>query len=262
MKIRCIYIGVFSLCILCTGCSNKHMEYNAVKITNTHNQKGDTGMETNIIMTEEKKELLKKMSVNEERIEEGELFEWQEEVLRQYDYVMEYLEKKYPSYKFNIVNCEQKNAVNAYSTFNFIEESNSEENYTLHLEVADSGYSAKDNFYGYIIGPKYETKLMELIEKENIPCNRIVASLTTVQGEEFNESMDINGVINGNIRMPQSVDFYIDSNSIQNELYEDVFNRIRQLIEKKNIYGSYFVTISKNLDSDQVVFEGQFNTFN
>lgn len=44
-------------------------------------------------LTQEKKDFLSTISMDAERVQNGELYEWQEEVLRQYDYAMEYLKK-------------------------------------------------------------------------------------------------------------------------------------------------------------------------
>ena len=67
-------------------------------------------------MTREKMELLGKISEDADMVRSGNLCDWQIELMHQYDYAMEYLRAKYPSYCFKIINCEQKNKWNSYTT--------------------------------------------------------------------------------------------------------------------------------------------------
>lgn len=53
-------------------------------------------------LTQEKKDFLAKMSVDEERVQNGKLYDWQVEALRQYDYAMGFLQEKYPSHTFKL----------------------------------------------------------------------------------------------------------------------------------------------------------------
>ena len=52
------------------------------------NQQEVNAMEKNTELTQEKKDLLKKISTDEKRIEEGKLYDWQTELLKQYDHAM------------------------------------------------------------------------------------------------------------------------------------------------------------------------------
>ena len=72
------------------------------------NQQEVNAMEKKEELTQEKKDFLAKISVNEKKVEEGDLYDWQKELLNQYDYAMEYLEKKYPSYKFTFTSETQR----------------------------------------------------------------------------------------------------------------------------------------------------------
>ena len=72
-------------------------------------EKLDVNVEAdNAELTQEKKDFLATISMDEERVQNGELYEWQEEVLRQYDYAMKYLKKKYPSHIFDFTSCNPK----------------------------------------------------------------------------------------------------------------------------------------------------------
>ena len=71
-------------------------------------------------LTQEKKDFLAKMSVDEERVQNGKLYDWQVEALRQYDYAMGFLQEKYPSHTFKFTFCNPKGNVNPFSYFLFI----------------------------------------------------------------------------------------------------------------------------------------------
>ena len=262
VKAKYVFGGMICISLLVTACGSVLHGSNKPLVEKSKLEQEKGNMETKVTMTEEQKNLLMKISVNEERVEKGEVLEWQKEVLRQYDYALEYLKKKYPSYVFHMVDCEPKNKLNAaYSTFSFTEEGDKGSYYDLYLYIEEGNYSAEDNFYGHIIGPRYEAALMALLKEENIPCNRVEVRLSTVQGEAFNETMKVEEVINGNIKMDQITEFYIDSNSIKEESYQDLVGRIQKLIEKKNIYGGYFVTIYDADNGDQKIFSSDFNHF-
>ena len=50
-------------------------------------------------ISQEKIDLLKSISANEERIDEGKFYGWQEEIMVLYDEALDYLIEKYPSYQ-------------------------------------------------------------------------------------------------------------------------------------------------------------------
>ena len=263
MKIKYKILGIISMSILFTGCSSVLQGNNNIEIEKSNLEKEQSSMETKIGMTSEQEALLCKISINEDRVKEGLLFVWQEEVLRQYDYAMAYLKSKYPSYRFHIVDCEPKNKLNnAYSKFAFYEEGDSENYYDLYLYVEDGEYAAEDDFYGYIIGATYENKLKEILKQQDIPCTKVATRLDTVQGELFHENMEVSDIINGNIEMQQLTSIYINEKNLQNKSCEEIFNEIKELISKQGIYGSYSVVVIEESNSEQTVFERDFNVFN
>ena len=106
MKKTAFFILIFSL-LGATGCTGavpkKQQEVNA--------------MGNEVELTQEKKDFLTAISMDEERVQAGKLYDWQIEVLRQYDYAMDYLEKKYPSHSFKFTACNPKGRDNSFSSF-------------------------------------------------------------------------------------------------------------------------------------------------
>ena len=167
-------------------------------------------------MTEAQVELLCRISMNEDRIREGRLYSWQIEILNQYDYAMEYLARKYPSHSFELVNCEPKNKLNAYTTFYFYEEGDSENRYSLYIDVyeeeePENRYVARDNFYGELFEDELARRMFELVQEEFPECINVTCNITCVQGEEFGENLDLEQVLTGELEMDHDTDFYIDA---------------------------------------------------
>ena len=240
MKIKLVLISLMSLSILGTACSHNMVKENEI-IAAENNQKENGGEDMPVEMTQEQKTLLKKNAVDEDAVERGELFSWQKEILRQYDYAMEYLKGKYPSYSFHIVDVAPKNKLNPYTTFEFTEENSGDKYYELYLDIEEQ-YSARDNFYGKIIGPKYEEQLMTLLQAANIPCDRVEARFNAVADESFNEELDVNEIIKGNIVTNQTVFLHINSQSLDGASYEEVYKQIHEYIDTQKING-YFIVI-------------------
>ncbi|MEI3518510.1 MAG: hypothetical protein V8R14_03475 [Clostridia bacterium] len=92
--------------------------------------------------------------MDEERIRSGKLYDWQKQVLHQYDFAMDYLKRKYPSYTFHLNSCTPKGRDNSWSTFWFCADGYTK-TYDLYLYSDEDGnYSCEDNFYGEFLQDK------------------------------------------------------------------------------------------------------------
>lgn len=248
-----LWLGFYGLMMLCMGCT-----------TITRPEEGvsqEERREEQVTMTQEQQDLLIRISVDEESVKAGELSEWQKEVLRQYDYAMQYLNKKYPSYTFHLMTCTPKDNWNTYTTFTFYEGTDTETYYSLYLEVEEEGYMAKDNFYGKVIEEVYEEKLLQLLQDEGIPCNKVKAVFSTVYGEEINEQINVDNILDGKICIQQTIQIYSECHHINGYSYPSLVQAIQQVIEDRGIYGSFFIRIYDGLDGDKVVYKENFNQF-
>lgn len=265
MKRAALFILTVSL-IGVTGCVD--LAYNKPQEVNA--------MERETELTLEKKDFLATMSMDEERIQAGELYDWQEEVLRQYDYAMEYLEKKYPSHKFKFTSCNPKGRDESFSTFWFIAD-NGEKSYELYVDVDNGGkYSCEDNYYGELIKDSYNTVLLSILQENIQECIGVSSKFNTVQGEEFGETLTGQKILDDNEKISNTTYIYAVPENISNA--EDLADEIESFIEEKKIYGSYYVDIlSMNPGSSYkgdkleeyvqttkeiVVLEQKFNQFN
>ena len=209
-------------------------------------------------MTKEKIELLCKISDDINAIRNGNLHEWQIEILNQYDYAMEYLTGKYPSYNFKIVNCEQKNKWNSYTTFTFTEESNEKNCYELYLYVdedAEHKYDAEDNFYGDLFDEEISQMVKELVQEEFPECIEVKTDIPYAQGEEYGESLDLERVLTGELQMGQVTTLFMNTEKKDNREYAKKVNELGDFINTKGICGSYAVKFVMGMRQEKVLYQ-------
>lgn len=261
MKKLAIFILLFGIAG-CSGPMEKKQEVNVV-VNSTE-------------LTQEKKDFLAAISMDEERVQNGELYEWQEEVLRQYDYAMEYLKKKYPSHIFNFTSCNPKGKNEKFSTFWFIVD-HGENSYELYLDRDNSGnYSCEDNYYGELVKESYNVALLSRLQGSISECIGVSSNFNTVQGEMFDEKLTGQKILDGNNKISNTT--YIYAVSYDASKAQILAEKIEDFIKKENIYGSYYIEIlNNNLDdtyigddlrvyiqeegSNAVVWEQKFNQF-
>lgn len=121
-------------------------------------------------LTQEKKDFLAKMSVDEERVQNGKLYDWQVEALRQYDYAMGFLQEKYPSHTFKFTFYNPKGNVNPFSYFLF-KADNKDALFNLYLYIDDNHtYSCKDNYYGELLKDSYNAAFLNFLQEYFPEC--------------------------------------------------------------------------------------------
>lgn len=265
MKNRIVLILICSL-LGVTGCAGviteKQLEVNA--------------MGNEVELTQEKKDFLAEMSIDEESIQNGELYDWQVEVLRQYDYAMEYLNKKYPSSTFKFTSCNPKGRDNSFSTFWFTEDGN-DDSYDLYLYVDEDGnYSCEDNYYGKLLKDSYNQEFLTLLQKNVPECIGVASEFNTVQGTEFGEQITGKTVLEKNKKLSNTTYIYATESDISQA--QILAGKIEDIIRSKKIYGSYYIEILNSdpgseyigddlkeyvraQESQIVTFEQKFNQF-
>lgn len=216
-----------------TGCAQTLQKINADQKEATSEKKE---------LTQEQKKFLEAISMDEDRVKKGDLYQWQEEALDQYDYVMEYLKEKYPSYSFEVISCDHNNQTTGYSTFQFTE-SGKESVYEMYLysEGEDKrSYRCEDNFYGSLIRKDYEEALTEIICKEIPECLGVYCSFTNVMGKEFGEDFTAEDVLTEKPEITNATDIYLlEADPVQ---AEQLIQRTETVLTENRIYGSYFIT--------------------
>lgn len=256
MKRALVLLG---LCLLCTGCGKVQNESGYME----NNYEGEEGAKEEMTkeLTAEQEELLCAISVNKEKVKEGRLYDWQIEVVNQFDYAMAYLEEKYPSYSFKMVNCEPQNKMNSYTIFSFVEETNSEEYYDLYLYVSEDEpfvYEAKDNFYGDIKEEELADAFLKLMQVEYPKCVKVKSNIPYVQGKEFDEKLDVNQVLTGELKMSQDTTIYLQGKASDEVEYKAEVESIKAFLSQRGIAGNYKVVFVEVADGTTELYKENF----
>lgn len=273
MKIKKTVVVLFGIWVFSSGCSGVGGEIESDKmetydygdeddqLDSSDYEEGESEMGKREI-TEEQMELLRSMSINEEKVRKGELYDWQIEVLNQYDYAMDYLARKYPSHSFKMVSCENKNKLNSYTTFMFVERSEEENYYSLYLYVDETGdtnvYEAKDNYYGRLYEEELSQRMLELVQEKFPECMKAEVNLSYVQGEKYGESVNLDNVLNGELEMYQSTDFVFSVPKTSEEEYAQRLSELESYIKSKKLAGAYGVEFVNEADQEEVLYEEYF----
>lgn len=218
----------------------------------TDQVKSEEGREENMEMTKEELELLKRISVDEASVEEGELVSWQREILEQVRYGLSYLNKKYPEHTFTIIDGEPKNKVNAYSVYRFNADGKEESYYNLHMDEGEEEgeYQAKDDFYSVILGEAYEKKMLKYLKEISKECAAVNVKFPYVKGEEYGADMDADTAWDNSYDLCPGVAVFIDGTSMSENNAREAADKIKAKVQKDKNGGTYTVYIMSELPQD------------
>ncbi|MBE5960047.1 MAG: hypothetical protein E7256_01470 [Lachnospiraceae bacterium] len=216
-------------------------------------------IEEDVEMTQEQMDLLIGISVNADRIREGKIYSWQKEILNQYDYALDYLKEKYPSHTFHLVSCDPKSKLNTFSLFKMTADEDSETYYDLYLyseETENSiSYTAKDNYYQTIIKTPYEQYLMERIGEVCDGCIGVSSSITSVEGEGYDEQMTVEDIKEKRLLVSPISVIYMDGRKSDPAQYEKIAASIEKKMKENLIYGAYTVYVLSELPKEDATTE-------
>lgn len=202
-------------------------------------------MEDTIELTTEEETLLCGMSVNEERVREGELVNWQKKWLGQYRYAMEYLQKKYPSHTFEATYGNPEEKGTSYATIGIFADGNNsmkDTSYKVYVEGnEEDGYSATDDYYGEVLEGMYEEYLMEKVAEFTDKCVGIRIDMMHAKGEEFDEKMTLEDFLSKNGEANPAVTFYLDGREMSESEFADIRMALENMEQENDLYGGWSV---------------------
>ena len=218
------------------------------------------------ILTNDQEAFLVKIFMNEDRIRSGKLYDYQKEVLKQYNYSMDYLAKKYPSHHFKITDCEYKNKLNSYTTFWFSENDDTENIFELYLRITENEqgniYFAEDNYYGYLFSPVLKNYFYKIIDPL---CDEIYIStkIQDVKGEDYDELMQMEDIINGDLNIEQrtAIHIKIDDADTCAQKAEELEAAIKEALGQIQTMKSTFVLIYWINVPDDYTTEEEYGTY-
>ena len=227
-------------------------------------------------LTQEEKELLCKLYINDEKISQGELLSYQVRTVEQYRYAKETLARKYPSYEFKITYCEPQTIADPYMMLYFHELEQGEEKeevFTMRVYEEEEEYSAKDNFYDEVFVPKYDKYLCEKLKEVERDIVLTRTNMKDIRGEEYDENMSLEDVLEGELEVSPMTSIFILKDSVSQEEGEEIAEKVQnKLVNEMDLYGAYRLMIiddenllekakQKALDNEECLYQKTFNSW-
>lgn len=211
-----------------------------------------TGMEDRTEMTASEKQFLKSIYIDEERIEEGLLYSYQEDALEQYRFAGQYLEKKYPDYKLVITGGTPIDRRNAYAVF-FFQDQEEDGDYEVHVALEeDEGYAGEDNFYGSIIREPYDRYIYEECADSVDGLLAVFSIITGVKDESYDENMRVQDIVDGEKPISPVTELYLGGGTISEEEWGRIYPAAEKRVRELELYGAYTVYYLANLPAEDM----------
>lgn len=213
---RKLYL-LLTICFILTGCGNASENSSGV----SHNVKDK------VDMASEEIELLKGAYINEDRIEDGYLYDYQYRNLQYIRDAKEYMSEKYDKDDFNFTSFIPLTSDRADCELHFYED---DEMYTVY--VNEDGDIVDDYYKVYITEP-YNEAVEDLIQ-ENLGVSVIVStSFPHPYGKNINGNLTPEEIFELGDELGRDTRIYSDSSISEDNL--------KSLVLNNNLYGSYKV---------------------
>ena len=216
-------------------------------------------------LTLEQIDLLKRISINDDKIDLGDLAEWQEEILRQYDFGKAYLNEKYPSHYFVIMDADGTRHTSPFSRFWFVADDGVGEQdakaYELHIFTDENNqtqpYRAEDNFFGVVISSQMENDIKEILKNNDLPCEQVQLAFGAAEGPLFHEKVLPLDVLTGKLQTSVGIGFCFLEDQISKD-YDALNRRIQKIVEENGWRGNFLVKVLEGGVTGRRVFSASF----
>ena len=202
-----------------------------------------------IEMTDEEKNILCSVYVNEDRINEGKLYDYQLEALMQFRYAKEYLQKKYPGYEYNFYAFYPADISNPLTTLEFTVD-NTEHYFSVEVHSTDEGYMAKDDLFTYILRPEFDAMMEKRLADAGIENCMVYTKMSGRFGEEIDDNTTVEEIVDMGRDIKIDFDIYIDMEITEDGQAEEVVEIIEEEMISMNNYGAHFVYFESGISSE------------
>ena len=198
-------------------------------------------MDNNVIqMTDEEKKILCSIYVNEDRINEGKLYDYQLEALNQFRSANDYLDAKYPGYDFEYFAFSPISKTSDVTKLEFTID-DTENYFTAQLIVEDDEYVITDNLAGYLLSPAYEKMLEEKFKTAGLDKFYVNARISGFYGKEVDANTSMDDIFSLGKSMKRDVEVYVDMPFEDETKKSEVVKTVEEEIRALNIYGAHSV---------------------
>lgn len=202
-------------------------------------------------MTAQEVEFLKGIYMDEDRIENGYLYSYQEKALEQYRFAKQYLKEKYPDYQFSVLYGEPTSSLHTYAVFYFQEKYN-DCDYELHISQEDNVLVGEDNFYGHIIRTSYDNYIFEHCKFAVDELLAVYSLITGVKGISYDENMTVEEIIDGSKEISPLTEIYLGGPEIPEVEWKNMAALTEKEIRSLGLYGAYTVYYLADINMESV----------
>jgi len=251
---------------LISSCSPKGEQPPAVEIESHEETVQDDSSEDITAMTEQEINLLSAVYPNESMIQDGKLFEYQKETLRQLRLGTDYLQTKYPNTNFTVTSITPATKFEPWMTIAIKTQDGKEAKATVELENDD--YIFADTLYGIILRKDYDALLQNLLAQENVRAVTFTDFYAPMD-KRIDKNTTPEELLEMNDELPRNTHIFIREPELA-ETKAVTVKRIKSLITDREIYGAYTIYFApEDISEDAEVmmnskdqFEHEtFNTF-
>ncbi len=238
MKKIVFWVLIVLICAISVGCNSGETGQN----NNTNldvNEEDDMGYNT-VQMTDEEKKILCSIYVNEDRINEGKLHDYQLEALMQFRSANAYLEEKYPGYEFYYYSFKPKDKMNEFTLLEFTVD-DTEHYFAVKVEVEEEGYVITDNLCGYIVKPMYDEMLTEKFKAAGLDNLYVYSKIGGYVGKEMDINTTIDDMLATGKGMKKDVEVYVDMSFEDEEAKQKVLKLVEDELRALDNYGAHCV---------------------
>lgn len=201
----------------------------------------------NISLSKDEERLLCEVYMDEERIHDGNLLDYQINCLNEIRSAKKYLKEKYDK-DFIILNYSPITELNCVGEMNFTTEDEIHDTdiyYELQLKRADDGnFLLSDDYYGVLIREKYDQAFQEIL-KQSIKIPFVSKTMFDVlMGKEIDGKISIEEIMSLGEKLGRETSLYFNEEDI---VVKAIQKKIENIVYENKLYGSYALYYAENL---------------
>lgn len=194
-------------------------------------------------LTPKEKELLKYAYTDDSRIEEGNLFDYQEEALHMIRKSSVYLDVRYPSYDLEMISFLPQTKKTPYAEIHFVEVGN-DVTYTLRCQNLNGEDTFSDNFYDVPFEKEYDKRIEKLLKAKKI-SSRVYTVFPFLISKRIDSLDDLLNME----RLARNTEVFIDVDTFPGEdEIQNISSSIEEVFRENKLYGSTVVYFLMNIE--------------
>lgn len=211
-------------CCLLIGCSD--------------GEEGEEQLEKERLM-EDQVQILIAAGFDEARIRRGDLTSVERRVLEDYQFALNYLEKKYGEQKFDVVDCTPPTRELSRTVFYGTFADYSGELCEVEVKMKRDEKYAVDNCYGIIMKESYQSYLEKVLMSWGMTCLEIDAELPELYGEEYDRNCMPEQAIEQGMELSGTAWIVIDGDGMTEDECIARLQELKNKFKEEGLAGSF-----------------------